>query len=165
MKEVTIYTDGACSGNPGPGGFAAILKWEDHCKEISQGFRLTTNNRMEMMAVIAALEKLKSTCRVTLYTDSNYVAQSLKQRWVYAWRSRGWMRTKSEPAKNVDLWEKLLPLYERHQVDVRWVRGHTGEPDNERADQLAVKAIKSPLLLVDNIFEQQQMNKSPFNEK
>lgn len=138
MKEVVIYTDGACSGNPGPGGWAAILRCGGHEKELSGGEAETTNNRMELTAVIRALEALKEPCRVTLYSDSKYVIDALRLGWAKGWQARGWMRNKQEPAKNPELWERLLSLLETHQVALEWVKGHAAHPENERCDKLAV---------------------------
>lgn len=143
MKHVLIYTDGACSGNPGRGGFGAILIYGSHKKEISKGFKLTTNNRMELMAVICALEALKEPCHVTLYSDSKYVVDALSLGWVYKWQKNGWMRTKTERAQNQDLWERLLEAAKPHQVEYEWVRGHSGNELNERCDRLAVDALSS----------------------
>lgn len=138
MKHVDIFTDGACSGNPGPGGYGAVLRYGNHEKEISGGEESTTNNRMELTAVIAALEALKEPCDVTLTTDSRYVADSITKRWVYSWQKNGWIKSDKNKALNVDLWERLLPLLEKHTVKIIWVRGHTGHPENERCDALAV---------------------------
>lgn len=140
MKQVTIYTDGACQGNPGPGGWGAILRFGPHEREISGGCRETTNNRMELSGVIEALKLLKEPCAVTLITDSQYVCNALEKGWAKKWRANGWMRNKKEPALNPDLWAELLRLTELHQVTVRWVRGHAGHPENERCDRLAVAA-------------------------
>ncbi len=138
MKQVTIYTDGSCSGNPGPGGWAAILIRGSHEKELSGGEPQTTNNRMELTAVISALEALKEPCAVDLYTDSRYIVDALEKGWAKRWRSRGWMRSGKEKALNPDLWARLLDLCDRHQVSLHWVRGHNGDPYNERCDELAV---------------------------
>ena len=138
MKEVTIYTDGACSGNPGPGGWGAILEYNGAEKELSGGEAATTNNRMELTGVIAALSALKEPCIVQLYSDSKYVIDALEKRWVYGWRSRGWKKADKKPALNVDLWEMLLPLVEKHKVHYHWVKGHADNPKNNRCDQLAV---------------------------
>lgn len=142
MKTVTIYTDGACSGNPGPGGWGAILSYGGVEKELSGGEASTTNNRMEMMAVIASLSALKEPCRVELYSDSKYVVDALEKRWVYGWRARGWIKSDKKPALNVDLWERLLPLVEKHELHYHWVKGHAGNPKNNRCDQLAVAESK-----------------------
>lgn len=138
MKEVDIFTDGACSGNPGPGGWGAILCYNGVEKEISGGEPHTTNNRMELLAVISALSMLKEPCKVTLYSDSQYVCNALERGWAKKWRQNGWMRTKKDPALNPDLWEKLLNLCDVHTVSVIWVKGHNNHPMNERCDRLAV---------------------------
>ena len=142
MKKVEIFTDGACKGNPGPGGYGAILRYNGHEKEISGGSKDTTNNRMEMLAVINALSMLKEKCEVTLYSDSQYVCSGLKLGWAKKWRANNWMRNKKEPALNADLWKELLDLYEKHNVTINWVKGHAGHPENERCDTLAVNAIE-----------------------
>jgi ribonuclease HI len=149
LKQVTIYTDGACLGNPGPGGYGAVLLYGPHRQEISGGFRLTTNNRMEIMAVIAALEALKEPCWITLYSDSQYVVNAMAQGWARRWKTNGWKRNQREEAVNPDLWERLLDLCDQHQVEFRWLRGHSGIAENERCDQLAVNAAKQPGLLED----------------
>ncbi len=142
MKQVEIFTDGACSGNPGPGGWGAILRYNGHEKELSGGEAVTTNNRMELSAVIFALEALKEPCEVKLYSDSQYVCNALSLGWAKKWQSQGWMRNKKEPALNPELWERLLSLCDIHKVEVNWVRGHAGHPENERCDRLAVAAAK-----------------------
>ena len=139
-KQITIYTDGACLGNPGPGGYGAVLISGTHRKEISGGFKLTTNNRMELMAVIAGLEALRGECDVTLYTDSQYVVNAVQQGWAKRWRANGWMRTKKDRALNADLWEKLLALCTVLNPTFIWIRGHAGNPENERCDQLSKAA-------------------------
>ena len=138
MKTVTIYTDGACSGNPGPGGWGAILEWNGVEKEISGGAPETTNNRMELTGVIRALELLKESCVVELYSDSKYVIDALSKGWVYGWQKKGWIKSDKKPTLNVDLWEQLLPLIERHQVHYHWVKGHASNAKNNRCDELAV---------------------------
>lgn len=138
MKSVEIYTDGACSGNPGKGGWGAVLVYGNNEKEISGANADTTNNRMELTAVIEALGVLKEPCNVTLTTDSKYVCDAINQQWVYAWKKNGWKKADKKPALNVDLWEKLLSLLEIHNVKFVWVRGHNGHPYNERCDTLAV---------------------------
>lgn len=138
MQQVSIYTDGACSGNPGAGGWAAVLRCGDHRKEIAGGAANTTNNRMELSAVIAGLSALKTPCIVSLYSDSKYIVDAVNLGWLQKWASNGWMRNRREKALNQDLWEKLLPLLERHQVTFIWVKGHAGNPENERCDALAV---------------------------
>ncbi|MEE0857960.1 MAG: ribonuclease HI [Acutalibacteraceae bacterium] len=142
MKNVEIFTDGACSGNPGPGGWGAILRYNKFEKEISGGEAKTTNNRMEITAVMEALAMLKEPCNVTLYSDSQYVCNALTKGWAKKWRANNWMRNNKEPALNPDLWEKLLDLYEKHNVTVVWVKGHAGHPENERCDRLAVAQVK-----------------------
>ena len=142
MKRVQVFTDGACSGNPGPGGWGAVLRYNGVEKELSGGERETTNNRMELCAVIFALEALKEPCEVELYSDSQYVCNALKLGWAKKWRSQGWMRNKKEKAQNPDLWERLLNLCDRHQLEINWVKGHAGHPENERCDRLAVAEAK-----------------------
>jgi ribonuclease HI len=149
LKEVTIYTDGACSGNPGPGGYGVVLLYQGHRKELSAGFKDTTNNRMEILAAIKGLESLKEKCRVTLYTDSQYLVNAIEKNWAQKWRANGWMRNKKEPALNADLWARLLKLCEFHEIKFVWVKGHAGNPENERCDQLAVAAFKQPGLPPD----------------
>ena len=140
MTEVTVWTDGACSGNPGPGGWAAILKCGEAEKVLSGGEAVTTNNRMELTAVIRALEALKRPCRVTLYSDSKYVVDAMTKGWVYAWQKKGWTRAKSEPVKNPELWQRLLELLAaQEKVEFRWVKGHAEHENNERCDALAVQ--------------------------
>ena len=138
MKQVEIFTDGACKGNPGPGGWGAILRYKGVEKEISGGERNTTNNRMELTAVISALRLLKESCTVTLYTDSQYVCNAINQGWAKKWKANGWMRNKKEKALKPELWESLLELCDRHEVSFNWVKGHAGHPENERCDRLAV---------------------------
>ena len=138
MKEVVIYTDGACSGNPGPGGWGAILRYGQWEKELSGGEASTTNNRMELLAAISALEALTEPCRVQLYSDSRYLVDGIEKGWAEAWRRRGWVKADKKPAKNPELWGRLLTLLERHQVTLHWVRGHADNPFNNRCDQLAV---------------------------
>ena len=138
MKTVTIYTDGACSGNPGPGGWGAILEWNGMEKEISGGEAETTNNRMELTAVIRALELLKEPCQVELYTDSRYVCDALEKGWAQGWKKRGWVKADKQPALNADLWQRLLELTERHPLRCHWVKGHASNPNNNRCDALAV---------------------------
>ena len=142
MKNVEIFTDGACSGNPGPGGWGAVLRYKSTEKEISGGEANTTNNRMEITAVIEALAMLKEPCNVTLYSDSQYVCNALTKGWAKKWQANNWMRNKTDPALNPDLWERLLALYEKHNVKVVWVKGHAGHPENERCDRLAVAQAK-----------------------
>ncbi|MBR5587046.1 MAG: ribonuclease HI, partial [Clostridia bacterium] len=142
-------TDGACSGNPGPGGFGVILKYGEITKEISAGYKNTTNNRMELLAVITGLEALKTECEVTLYSDSKYVVDSITKGWVYSWQMKGWKKSDGKKALNVDLWQRLLPLLEKHDVEFVWLKGHAGHEYNERCDQLAVAASQADNLLID----------------
>lgn len=142
MKNVEIFTDGACSGNPGPGGWGAILRYNGHEKELSGGKKNTTNNRMELTAVIKALGSLKEPCKVTLTTDSKYVSDAVNQGWVLSWQKNGWRKADKKPALNTDLWQKLLELLEIHDVKIVWVKGHAGHPENERCDALAVEYYK-----------------------
>ena len=139
MKSVTIYTDGACSGNPGPGGWAAILRYGEAEKVLSGGEENTTNNRMELTAVIRALEALKGPCDVTLYSDSKYVVEAMAQGWAKGWQARGWKRSSGSSAKHPELWERLLSLCETHRVRWVWVRGHAENELNQRCDALAVE--------------------------
>ncbi len=140
MKHISIYTDGACSGNPGPGGWGALLVYGDTEKELSGGEKETTNNRMEMMAVIVALESLKSPCKVNLYTDSKYVLQGATE-WMKSWKAKGWKTADRKPVKNQDLWQRLDEALQRHAITWHWVKGHDGHPENERVDALARRAI------------------------
>ncbi|MGN0687914.1 MAG: ribonuclease HI [Oscillospiraceae bacterium] len=138
MRFVEIFTDGACSGNPGPGGYGAILRCDGREKELSGGEADTTNNRMELMGVITALEALKYPCEVRLTTDSKYVVDSVTKGWAAGWRKRGWKKSDGKPALNSDLWERLLNLLEKHKVEFCWIKGHAGHEENERCDRLAV---------------------------
>lgn len=153
--DVQIYTDGAARGNPdGPGGFGTVLEYTDskgtlHVKEISQGYVRTTNNRMELMAVIAGLEALNRPCHVDLYSDSKYVVDAFNQHWIDGWLKKGWKRGKNEPVKNTDLWKRLLKAKEPHQVVFHWVKGHDGHLQNERCDTLATTAADGDALIVD----------------
>lgn len=154
MLHVDIFTDGSSRGNPGPGGYGSLLRFVDrngqvHEKELSQGYKLTTNNRMELLGVIAALEALKSPCEVTVYSDSQYVVNAFNQNWVDGWLKRGWKNAKKEPVKNLDLWKRLLKAKEPHQVTFVWVKGHAGHPENERCDELATTAADGDALLDD----------------
>lgn len=138
MKKIELYTDGACSGNPGPGGWGAILRYNGREKELSGGEPLTTNNRMELMAVIAGLKALKEPCEVHLTSDSQYVCNAIQKGWAIKWKQNNWIKSDKTAAKNPELWDELLTLLERHVVTVTWVRGHNGHPENERCDELAV---------------------------
>ncbi len=139
MKQVKIYTDGACKGNPGPGGWGAILDYKGTRRELSGGESSTTNNRMELSAVIASLSALTEPCEVTLTSDSRYVVDAVEKGWLYGWKKRGWKKSDNTPALNVDLWEKLLPLLSLHKVSFVWIKGHAGHSENERCDELAVQ--------------------------
>lgn len=149
MKKVKIYTDGACSGNPGPGGYGAILKFEENYKEISQGYKHTTNNRMEMRALIASLELLKEKYDVEIFSDSKYIVDAVNNGWAKKWRANGWRRNKKEMALNPDLWGRLLDLLDEQHYKINWVKGHAGHFENERCDELAVEACSSAHQLLD----------------
>lgn len=149
MKKIQLYTDGACSGNPGKGGYGVILKYNGAEKVLSAGFRLTTNNRMELLAAIVGLEALKEPCEVELYSDSKYLVDAVTKGWVYGWKKKGWKKSDGKPALNVDLWQRLLALMEVHKVSYVWVKGHAGHPDNERCDRLAVEAYGGSALSED----------------
>lgn len=157
--KVKIYTDGAARGNPdGPGGYGTVLEYVDtkgelHTKELSQGYKKTTNNRMELMAVIAGLEVLNRPCEVELYSDSQYVVNAFNQHWIDGWVKKGWKRGKNEPVKNVDLWKRLLAAKEKHRVTFIWVKGHDGHPQNERCDALATGAADGGNLIEDVVAE------------
>ena len=138
LKKIEIFTDGACSGNPGPGGWGCILRYGNAEKELSGGEGDTTNNRMELTAAIEGLKALKEKCEVTLYTDSQYVANGINKGWARTWQKNGWIKSDKKPAQNRELWEELLSLIDRHEVSVVWVKGHNGHPENERCDRLAV---------------------------
>ena len=145
LKNIDLFTDGAARGNPGPGGYGALLLFEDesgqlHRRELSAGFDLTTNNRMELMGVIAGLEALNQACRVTVHTDSEYVANAFNKNWIEGWVKRGWKNSQKKPVKNDDLWRRLLAAIEPHEVAFEWVKGHAGHPENELCDELATSA-------------------------
>lgn len=139
MKKVKIYTDGACSGNPGPGGFCAILVYCGTEKCISGGEKATTNNRMELLAVMRGLAALKEPCEVEIVSDSKYVVDAIEKGWLQNWRKNGWRKADKKPVLNVELWQELLPLLEKHKVNFTWIRGHAGHPYNERCDAIAVR--------------------------
>ena len=143
MKTLVIHTDGSCLGNPGPGGWAALLSYQEHTKELSGGFAHTTNNRMELMAAIVALESVKEPCEVALYTDSQYVRNAVEKRWLAGWKKNGWRTASKSPVKNQDLWQRLDAQLARHKVTFFWVKGHAGHPENERCDILARSAAES----------------------
>jgi len=142
QKQVTVYTDGACLGNPGPGGYGVVILSNDQRRELSGGFRRTTNNRMEIMAAIVALESLEQGSRVTLHSDSEYLVKAMSSGWARRWQRNGWMRNRREKALNPDLWERLLELCTHHDVEFRWIKGHAESAENARADQLAMQAAR-----------------------
>lgn len=152
LKQISLFTDGSCLGNPGPGGYGAVLIYKQHRKELSQGYRLTTNNRMELMAAIAGLSSLQEPCQVDLTTDSQYVKQGMTQ-WIQNWKRRGWLTANKEPVKNVDLWQLLDKEVQRHQVTWHWVKGHSGHDENERCDILARDAAMGLELLEDSGYQ------------
>jgi ribonuclease HI len=149
LPEVEIYTDGAAEPNPGKGGYGVVLLFGKHRKELSEGFELSTNNRMELLAVIIGLEALKKPCMVTVFSDSRYVVDAVEKGSVFRWEKKNWMRTRTAKVKNPDLWKRFLEVYRKHQVTLEWVPGHKGIEENERCDQLAVEAAKSDNLIVD----------------
>jgi ribonuclease HI len=153
MKKVKLYTDGACSYNPGPGGYGVVLIYGSHRKEMSGGFRRTTNNRMELLAAIVGLEALKEPCQVTLYSDSQYLVDSIEKGWAIRWQANEWKRNKKEKAINPDLWERLLERCKIHRVRFEWIRGHAGHSENERCDELATAAVQGADLAVDEVYE------------
>lgn len=154
LPQVIIYTDGACIGNPGPGGYGVVLLYREHRKELSGGFRFTTNNRMEILAAIVGLKALKTRCNVTIYSDSRYLVDAIMLGWAERWRANGWKRTKTEMVINSDLWKQLLELCSQHQVKFVWVQGHTGNPENEKCDRLATQAAQQANLPPDEQYEQ-----------
>jgi ribonuclease HI len=153
LKKIKIYTDGGSLGNPGPGGYGVIIKYKDKVKEFSGGYKLTTNNRMELMAAIVGLSKLKEQCAVTLYTDSKYLADGINQGWAERWKQNGWKRNKKDKAENIDLWDKLLNLITEHKVKIEWVKGHAGHKENERCDKLVKEAVAKNHLPADEGYE------------
>jgi ribonuclease HI len=152
-KHVTIYTDGACLGNPGPGGYGIVLMFMKHRREISLGYRETTNNRMEVLAAIVGLEAINELCRVTLFSDSQYLVNAMSKGWAQRWQANGWKRNKKERALNPDLWERLLAVCERHDVEFKWVRGHAGNEENECCDRLATHAAEASATEIDSVYE------------
>lgn len=154
-KIVTIYTDGSCLGNPGPGGWAAILRYNGTAKELGGGFGLTTNNRMEILAAIMGLEALKRPCKVELFSDSQYLCNAIEKKWLESWRKRGWKKADKKPVLNKDLWERLIPLLERHEVRLNWVRGHSGHAQNEEVDVLAREWASRPNLPEDKGYREE----------
>ena len=152
-ENIIIYTDGACSGNPGAGGYGAVIKYENKREELCAGYRRTTNNRMELLACIESLSRFEKGAFVTLYSDSKYVVNGITKGWAKKWQKNNWMRNKQEPALNPDLWKRLLDLCKKHKVDFKWVKGHAGSVENERCDRLAVSASQQGGLLVDYGYE------------
>ncbi|MDT0581340.1 MULTISPECIES: ribonuclease HI [Alteromonadaceae] len=155
MKKLKIYTDGSCLGNPGPGGYGALLIFNEHKKRLSKGYKLTTNNRMELLAPVAALNSLKEKCQVDLYTDSQYVKNGINQ-WIHNWKKNGWRTKDKKPVKNADLWQQLEEAVSKHDVDWHWVKGHSGQPENEEVDDLAREAASGNALHTDEEYEQSQ---------
>ena len=155
-RLVTIYTDGGAQPNPGKGGYGVVLLYKNHRKELTGGYRRTTNNRMEILAAIRGLEALKHSCVVTLYTDSKYLANAISKGWAARWRANHWMRNRNDAAKNPDLWEQLLVLCDRHEVTFEWVRGHAGNRENDRCDALATKSLLRADLPSDQGFEERE---------
>nr|WP_136249508.1 ribonuclease HI [Ningiella ruwaisensis] len=155
MKQVTLYTDGSCLGNPGPGGYGALLIFGKHEKTLSKGFKHTTNNRMELLAPIAGLNALKERCKVEIYTDSQYVKNGI-QSWIKTWKKNDWRTSAKKPVKNVDLWKQLDAACAKHAINWHWVKGHSGQVENERVDELAREAAQSGHLLTDEGFEQEE---------
>ena len=153
LRHITVYTDGSCIGNPGPGGYGVVVLFGNNRRELSGGYRKTTNNRMEILAAIVGLGVLKEKCRVTVYSDSQYLVKAVEAGWAKKWRANGWRRNKKEMALNPDLWDRLLGLCEHHDVEFQWVRGHAGNVENERCDQLAVEAARQPGLPPDEAYE------------
>ena len=153
LPHVEIYTDGGCEPNPGPGGYGVVLLHPKKRAEASGGFRLTNNNRMEILAAIAGLELLKQPCKVTIHSDSQYLVKAMMEGWLAAWKKKDWWRTNTERPENVDLWKRLVPLCETHQVEFRWVKGHAGNPENERCDHLSMLALRQPNLPADEGYE------------
>ncbi len=156
LTPIEIYTDGACTGNPGPGGYGVVIVEDGKEKELSGGYRLTTNNRMELIAVIEGLKTLKTPARVRLFTDSKYISDAIQLGWVDIWRAKGWRRTGKGKLLNPDLWKELVELLDQHQVELIWVKGHAGHPQNERCDRLAVQAAQQKNLLIDSGYETSQ---------
>lgn len=154
LKQLSIYTDGSCLGNPGPGGYGVVMKYRQHTKEIAAGFALTTNNRMELLAPIIALEALYEPCQITLTSDSQYMRQGITQ-WIHGWKKKNWITSTKQPVKNVDLWKRLDKAIEGHTIDWRWVKGHSGHTENERCDTLARQAAEAKPDTADEGYLQQ----------
>ncbi len=158
MSEVLLYTDGACSGNPGPGGWAAILVWGVHRREISGGFRLTTNNRMEMVAIIQGLQLLNRSTNVTVVTDSRLIVDAFEKRWIDSWMANRWIKSDKTKVKNAELWAKIKGYTKDHKIKFQWVKGHSGHPENDRCDVLAVAETKKQNLPADEVYERENTN-------
>ena len=158
LKTVELFSDGACSGNPGKGGYGTILKYGEIKKELCGGYRLTTNNRMEILGVLKGFEALKQPCNVVVTSDSKYVIDALSKGWVYGWKEKGWIKSDRKRALNVDLWEKLLKEIAIHNVTYNWIKGHAGHPENERCDYLAVDAYSKEDLMIDTEYEREKDN-------
>ncbi|MBI3893476.1 MAG: ribonuclease HI [Candidatus Wallbacteria bacterium] len=159
---VTLYTDGGCDPNPGPGGYGAVLLYGKHRRELSGGYCLTTNNRMEILAAISGLEALKKPCTVELYSDSRYLVDAVMKGWAASWRAKGWRKGDKKPAKNPDLWDRLLDLLDKHEVTFHWVPSHTGIPENERCDELATLALRRDDLEPDPGYETDEDEDPPW---
>ncbi len=140
MKKIIIYTDGSSRGNPGPGGYGTLMIYQDHRKELSGGFAKTTNNRMEILAALTGIESLLEPCQITVYSDSKYVIDTMDKGWIHGWKKKGWSRGPNKPLKNADLWQRMAEAIHGHQISWKWVKGHSGQPENERCDQLATEA-------------------------
>jgi len=144
MKHITLYTDGACRGNPGRGGYGTLLVYNGHEKELSAGFSKTTNNRMEILAALVGLESIKEPCEVTVYSDSKYLIDAMSKGWIHGWKKKGWSRGPGKPLKNADLWKRMYQVIPKHKIHWKWVKGHAGHPENERCDILATTAADRP---------------------
>lgn len=151
--SVTINSDGACLGNPGPGGYGTVMLFGEHQKELSQGYRRTTNNRMELLGAIIGLESLSRPCTVAMWSDSTYVVHAMTKGWIQGWQKRGWKNASKQPVKNKDLWLRMLDAVKGHEISWHWVKGHSGDPMNERCDELAVAAANAPGLLEDSGYD------------
>jgi len=160
LKHVTVYTDGACLGNPGPGGYGIVLRFGMHRRELSAGYRKTTNNRMELLAAIVGLCALKERCRVLLYSDSKYLVDAMTNGWAREWETKGWKLRGKGNAANPDLWTALLRVCGRHEVAFEWTKGHAGDPDNEVCDRLASRAARDAAILVDEVYERENEGQS-----
>jgi ribonuclease HI len=162
VNPVTIYTDGACTGNPGPGGYGAVILQDGKRRELSQGYKRTTNNRMELMAAIAALESLTQASQVRLFTDSKYLSDAINKGWTDTWQANGWRKSDKGKVLNIDLWKRLLHLLDQHDVRILWVKGHAGHKENERCDQLAVQAAQGKNLAEDSGYEKGKENQANY---